>query len=112
MDARKAVLVGSDTMGRGDDGLGATLMGSFLRKLLLTDPLPETIVFYTAGVKLPAEGSAVLDAVQALSSRGVDLVACGTCVGFFGLSDRIVAGRVGNMGEIAEILMRHEVVTI
>ena len=61
-------------------------------------------MFYNSGVKLLAEGSPVLDVLNDLNKAGVQLVACGTCVGFFNLDDRIAKERVSNMTEIVRVL--------
>jgi len=109
----KTIIVNSETFGVGSDELGQQLMGSFLRKLWGLDNKPAAIVFYNSGVKLLAEGSSVLDALDGLSQAGVDLIACGTCVSYFKLKDKIVVGRISNMTEIATTLLEGDsVVTL
>lgn len=85
--------------------LGAQMMGSFLRKLCQSDEKPNAILFYGTGVWLVAEGSTVLDALEILWKAGVDLIACGTCVGFFEIRDKIKIGRVTDMKEVISIFM-------
>ena len=104
MSVKKTILVTSEFLGRGNDELGAKLMGSFLRTLQTSEKKPDRIVFYNSGVKLLAEGSAVLDVLNDLNKAGVQLVACGTCVGFFKLDDKVAKERVSNMTEIVRIL--------
>jgi selenium metabolism protein YedF len=99
------VLIPNDGMGRGDDELGGILMRSFLHTLEEVEPLPDTIIFLNAGVKLTVEGSLVLEDLEALEQRGVEVLACGTCLGHFGLKDKIVVGQVSNMYSIAEALL-------
>ncbi len=99
------MIINSDSMGRGDAELGQKLMGSFLRKLWAREKKPDAIVFYNSGVKLPARGSTVLDALEGLAAGGVALLACGTCVSFFGLTESLNVGRISDMGEIATLLM-------
>lgn len=101
----KVVVVNSTAMGRGNDDLGKTLMGAFLRKLWASDSKPDAMIFYNEGVKLLAKGSEVLDALNALADSGVDLLACGTCVKYFGLDDQVMVGRVSNMEEITGLFM-------
>jgi hypothetical protein len=51
--------------------------------------------------------------MDALFKRGVDIIACGTCVAYYHLNDKIAVGRVSNMQEIASILLDSErVITI
>ncbi|MDD5088793.1 MAG: sulfurtransferase-like selenium metabolism protein YedF [bacterium] len=110
---KRTLIISSEHFGRGDNELGAKLMGSFLRTLLSGERRPDKIVFYNSGVKLLAQGSPVLDALDELNKAGVLLVACGTCVGHFKLDEKIRAERVSNMREIAAILMESEsVVTV
>lgn len=106
----RTIIVSNEVMGSGPDDLGKTIMGSFLRKLCLEENKPDTIVFYTAGVKLLAEGSPVLDAIDALSKAGIDIIACGTCVNYYKLGDKIAPENIGDMPTIISILMKSDVV--
>jgi selenium metabolism protein YedF len=105
---KRAVIINSETIGKGDDELGKRLMRSFLRKLCMSHVKPDTIIFYNAGVKLMVEGSFALDSLDLLFKAGVDLMACGTCVGYYGIADSIAVGRVGNMQEVVSIVMNAE----
>jgi selenium metabolism protein YedF len=104
MSVKKTLLITSEFLGRGDDELGAKLMASFLRTLLTAESKPDRIVFYNSGVRLLAQGSPVLDVLNDLNKAGVQLVACGTCVGFFKLDDKIAKDRISNMSEIVRVL--------
>ncbi len=106
----KTVVVNGSEMGTGSEELGGKLIGSFLRKLCLTKDKPERMVFYNSGVRLLAQGSSVLDALEQLTEAGVDLIACGTCVGYYDLTDKVVVGRISNMQEIVSILTGSETV--
>jgi len=99
------VIVNAEAMGRGDDGLGARLMGNYLRTLASLDPKPDAVVFYNAAVKLLGPGSASLEALRALDEAGVDLLACVTCLEFYDLTSRLAVGHVSNMREIAQRTM-------
>ena len=110
---KRTIVVSSEFLGRGDDELGSKLMGSFLRTLLAAGKKPHRIVFYNSGVKLLAEGSPVLDVLNDLNRAGVQLVACGTCVGHFKLDDKVVKERISNMQEIVRLLTEADsVVTV
>ncbi len=99
------VVVSGETMGRGDDGLGTKLLGSLLRTAATVDPKPDAIVFYNAGVRLLGPASQSLDALRQLDAAGVDLLACVTCLEFYGLTQQIQVGRVSNMREIVQRTM-------
>jgi len=102
----QVVQVGSATMGAGDDELGALLLRSFLKTQAQLDPRPDTIVFYNRGVFLCCEGSPLLEDLRALEAAGVEIIACGTCLNYFSLVDRLAVGRVTDMLEIAGRLAR------
>ncbi|MBN1180363.1 MAG: sulfurtransferase-like selenium metabolism protein YedF [Anaerolineae bacterium] len=99
------LVVPADQMGRGDAELGDILIRAFFHTLGEVQPLPRTIIFLNSGVKLVAEGSPVLDDLQALVRSGVEILACGTCLDYFGLKDRVVVGIVSNMYTIAETML-------
>lgn len=110
---KTAVIIKSEFLGSGSDELGQKLMGSYLRKLWSLENRPQKILFYNAGVKLLAEGSEVLDALNGLFENGVDLVACGTCISFFELKEKIAVGRVGDMHEIVTTMLEFDkVITV
>lgn len=102
---KKAFIINNEFFGQGDNDLGQKLMGAFLRKLWAKDKKPESIILYNSGVKLIAEGSPVLDAMDGLFHAGVDILACGTCVDYYQLNDKVRVGRISNMEEISEIMM-------
>jgi len=105
MRSGTVVVVGGETMGRGDDGLGAKLLASFLGTLAAVEPRPDALVFVNAAVKLLGPGSQSLDVLRQLDGEGVDLLACVTCLEFFGLTRELKVGRVSNMREIVQRLM-------
>ncbi len=100
------VLVASEFFGRGElPQLGSVVMQSFLHTLNGLADKPETIIFINSGVKLVCEGSMVLEDLVRLKETGVELLACGTCLSYFGLMDKIKAGQVSNMAVIADTLL-------
>ncbi|HOX42742.1 MAG TPA: sulfurtransferase-like selenium metabolism protein YedF [Myxococcota bacterium] len=99
------VFVPSDCFGRGPSELGERLMGAFFHSLLEVRPKPQTIIFMNSGVKLVAQGSRALDDLEALAAQGIDVLACGTCLGYFELTEKLAVGRVSNMYDIATALL-------
>jgi selenium metabolism protein YedF len=96
------VILNAEFMGRGDDVLGAKLMGSFLRTLATLEPKPEAVVFYNGAVKLLGPGSTNLEALRQLDEAGVDLLACVTCLEFLELTAKMEVGQVSSMREIVQ----------
>jgi selenium metabolism protein YedF len=99
------LVVGADVMGRGQAELGNILVRGFFHTLGEVAPLPQTIIFFNTGVKLACEGSPVLEDLCALEAEGVEMLVCGTCLGYFELADRLAAGQVSNMYDIAETML-------
>lgn len=101
------LLVPSEQFGRGDaPELGALLTRGFFHTLGEVQPLPDKVIFLNSGVKLVVQGSPVLEDLQALAAQEVEILACGTCLGYFGLTDQVAVGQVSNMYTIAETLLR------
>jgi selenium metabolism protein YedF len=100
----RVVQVTSTTMGSGDDELGALLMRSFLKTQAQLATPPDAVIFYNDGVKLCCAGSPLLDDLRELEAAGIEIIACGTCLNYFSLADRLEVGRVTDMLEIASRL--------
>ena len=105
--ARKIVVaIASDQMGHGGSELGTALMKSFIYALGQQDILPSTILFYNKGATISCEGSASLEDLKFLSEQGVEILTCGTCLNFYGITDKLAIGDVTNMYVIVEKLMQ------
>ena len=103
--ARRTVLVvSSEGMGRGNEELACILARTFFHVLTESDTPPATIVFFNTGVKLVVEGSPVLDDLRALAAKGVEMLACGVCLSYFSLKDRVAVGVASNMYTISETM--------
>ena len=100
------VYIGSETIGVGDDTLGRVLMNSFLHTIKELDQIPWRILFINGGVKLVAQGSEHIDILRELSGLGSEILACGTCLDFFRLKDKVEVGSVTNMHEIASSFLQ------
>ncbi len=94
----------SDAMGKGDDELGRTLMKGFIYALTQLEELPKTMLFYNGGAKLTVEGSVSLEDLKSLEAQDVEVLTCGTCLNFYGLSEKLAVGTVTNMYSIVEKL--------
>lgn len=107
----KTVLLNQCRLGSGDDALGDILIASFLRKLAVAVVKPDRLILYNSGVQLAAQGSPVLDALEAISAAGIDILCCGTCLGHFGLLEKLAVGRKSDMQEIVGYLTTDHVTT-
>ncbi len=100
------VAIDADTMGRGSDDLGRTLMKGFIFAVSQLEALPKTILFYNGGAKLTVEGSVSLEDLKSMEAQGVNILTCGTCLNFYGLTDKLAVGSVTNMYVIVETLAK------
>lgn len=99
--ARDTVFIGKDFVGDGDRELGRNLMKMFLYTLSESDTPPRCLLFMNSGVKLPAgEEPQVLENLRDLEHKGCEILVCGTCLNFFGLTDACKIGLVSNMYDI------------
>lgn len=96
------VVVSSDRMGVGNDDLGKVLIKGFIFAVTQLDKLPKTMLFYNGGATLTAEGSDSLEDLKHLEEQGVEILTCGTCLNYYGLSEKLVVGSVTNMYTIVE----------
>ena len=99
-------VIADNRMGRGDDELGTVLIKAFIHTIFDLDTLPDTLIFYNAGVKLTVKDSDVIDDLRELESRGVEILVCGTCTNFFQISEMVADGIISNMYDIAGTMAR------
>ncbi len=104
-NVNKVLLISSDRLGEGAEELGRLLMKNFLITLLDVERTPERMLFVNTGVFLTTEGSEVIEALEKLANRGVEILSCGVCLDFYHRRDKLRAGSVTNMFTIAESLM-------
>ena len=98
------VAVDTDAMGRGSEELGKTLMKGFLFAVGQLPQLPKTMLFYNGGARLTTEGSDSLEDLKKLEAQGVEILTCGTCLNYYGLTEKLAVGGVTNMYTIVEKL--------
>jgi selenium metabolism protein YedF len=106
------VFIAAAGIGAGDEALGALLMRGFIYALAEGEAAPLQVILMNGGVRLAVEGSESLENLRRLAGRGVEILACGTCLEYFQLKDQLAVGRVSNMYEIAERLQQGRVVRI
>ena len=96
------VVVAADHMGEGQGELGKNLLKAFLYALSQQERLPKTLLFYNGGASLTCQGS--------LAERGVEILTCGTCLNFYGLTEKLAVGGVTNMYDIVEMQMAADLI--
>ena len=107
---KTVVVISSKAMGEGSDELGTALMKGFIYALSQQEELPATILFYNGGASITCEGSVSLEDLKSMEAQGVEILTCGTCLNYYGLSDKLKVGDVTNMYVIAEKLTTADLV--
>lgn len=105
-NGNKVLLIASDRLGDGAEELGRLLMKNFLITLLDVEHIPERILFLNRGVFLTTEGSEVIEALEKLADRGVEIQSCGVCLDFYNCREKLKAGSITNMFVIVESLLK------
>jgi intracellular sulfur oxidation DsrE/DsrF family protein len=104
---------GLGTVDPTDKQFGLEMFDRFLHAWEGQPVKPQSICFYTDGVKLVCEGSPALLGLRILQGEDVRLVACRTCLEHFRLTDKVAVGEVGGMDEIVGLLTEADkVVTV
>ncbi|HAP31877.1 MAG TPA: sulfurtransferase-like selenium metabolism protein YedF [Firmicutes bacterium] len=107
------LLITASTLGRGSEELGKILMRSFIFTLKEAETPPARIYFLNSGVSLTVEGSPVLEELQELAARGVEIFSCGTCLDYYQLNEKLAAGSVTNMYDtMAAVLSSKRCITV
>ncbi len=102
---RIVVYINSHLLGEGDEALGSFLMKAFLKTLLDFETQPNRLILVNSGVLLAAADSKVLESLQGLSEKGVEIVCCGTCIDFYKLKGRMKVGVISNMYDILQSML-------
>lgn len=111
-DSGLTVFISSEYIGRGPEELGAVLMKGYIFALAESETPPKRIVFMNSGVKLVVKGSSSLENLRRLAGSGVEIVACGTCLDYFKMKEKLALGRISNMYEIAGFLAEGRTLTL
>jgi selenium metabolism protein YedF len=98
------ILITTENLGHGDDGLGAKLMATFLATLPEMGDAVWRVVLLNGGVKLAATPGKALQALHRLEQSGVSVLVCGTCLAHYGLSAEKAVGETSNMLDIVTSL--------
>ncbi len=98
------LFLAKDTFGDGDPELSRTLVNLFLQTALEAGHQPRAILMANSGVKLMAPDSPVLKVLEDFKRRGCEVLACGLCLEFYGLKEKVPKEQITNMFAICEYL--------
>lgn len=108
----KVILVTTDRMGTGEAELGETVMETFFTLLKQREDLPRAVFLMNRGTFLLTEQSFVAPHLKELSEKGTPVLACKTCVDYYKLEDKMIAGEISGMNVFIELAAQYEVMTI
>ncbi|MCP4680574.1 MAG: sulfurtransferase-like selenium metabolism protein YedF [Deltaproteobacteria bacterium] len=104
-DGPIVLFIAGDGIGSGSDELGKKLMTAFVQIQGEVSPKPKTIILMNSGVKLVCDGSQVIEDLRGLAEQGVEILACGTCLGYYDIKETLRVGTISNMFDIAQAMM-------
>lgn len=100
VERKSLVYIDGETMGRGSEELGRILMRAFFNTVKELEVRPWRMIFINSGVKLVVSDSDYLNILKDIEDLGIEIIACGTCLDYYHLKEKIGVGRVSNMFEI------------
>ncbi|MCT4616502.1 MAG: DsrE family protein [Marinifilaceae bacterium] len=98
MDKNTLIQVKQYGMGIGDQELSLKLISNYFKLIIAENKLPKIIVFYNEAVKLLCHDD-LID-YKKLDEKGVKILACKTCIEYYELTDKIIAGQICTMNDI------------
>jgi hypothetical protein len=108
----KVLLLNSEGCGTSDSDLGFSILVALLEALPKREDRPAAIIFWNTAVNLLVEGSPMLDRLRRLEESGVQLLIGKLCVNELQLADKIAVGKVVGLGEILDIILHNDVVSL
>lgn len=91
------VLLTANQMGSGSEELGRILIKGFLFSLSELPIPPENVIFLNSAAQLTTEGANTLDDLRALAAKGTGIYTCGTCLNYYGITEKLAVGEVTDM---------------
>ncbi|MBS4188849.1 DsrE family protein [Bacillus sp. FJAT-49705] len=108
----KVILVSSDQLGKGEKELGEGVLETFFTLLKQREELPVAIFCMNRGVITLTEDSFVSVHLKELEEKGVEVFACKTCVDYYEIENKLVAGKISGMPHFIDLASKYEVITI
>ena len=64
------------------------------------EKLPQKIIFLNSGIDLVLKDSPAIPVLEDFEKKGVELLACGTCLEYYNKVDEVAVGKVSNAYDI------------
>ena len=108
----KVILLQSDSIGDAADGLGTTILETFLTVLKTEHKLPAAIFCMNRGVLALTSNALASLKLAEIEAAGVPVYACKTCVDHYGIEAELAAGQISGMNTFVELAAKHAVITL
>ena len=108
----KVLLLNSEGCGTADADLGFQIVMALFEALPQREDRPAAIIFWNTAVNLLVNRSPVLPHLRRLEEQGVQLLAGKLCVSELELTDKIAVGKIASLGEILDLILHNDVVSL
>ena len=109
---RKVFLFGAERCGHGDDDLGFQILADLLEALADREDRPAAIICWNTAVRMVAQGSPLLSRLKRLEENGVTILAGRSCLINLGIEDEVAVGKAATMGEILDLILHNDVISL
>ncbi|MCD4783422.1 MAG: DsrE family protein [Candidatus Eremiobacteraeota bacterium] len=99
------VVFGSESIGKGKEGLGKKLMYLLLQSLINGSTKPRAIILMNDAVKMSNGKSESMKKLVALEDQGSKIMVCVSSAEEYDLADNMQVGFLASMDEICETIM-------
>ena len=112
-ESKKTVLLlSSEGCGVANTNLGFEILATLLEALYKREDRPAAIICWNEAARLLAEGSPLLARFKNLEDKGINILAGKLCVEDLELNGKIAVGKVATMGEILDLMLHNEVISL
>lgn len=99
------ILLGSRTLGNGNDELGEKLLKFFLQALIHNRIRPKALILVNEAVRLTLPDSPVVDDLAVLGEQGIRILVCMASADEYDIERQIKVGCVADMDNICDHLL-------
>jgi len=93
-DENIVMFVSTECIGSEEEKLGKMLMKGFLGNVKNLDTKPKTVIFVNNSVKMLTLNEETIPLVKEIEELGIEVLACGACLEYFDIVDKLAVGKV------------------
>lgn len=106
------ILINSQFLGKGDETLGEALLENFFTHLKQNKEMPRALFFINSGVFALTNQSLASLHIKELYNKGIPILACKTCVDYYGIENELTSGDISSMSELIDLAKQYKVITL